>query len=124
MPAPPAHLGIEILNAARRWARARVILRRVLDSKKATPADVEARKRQYNKTSTELEVVVGRLERALQAQGNAVPMTRRAPPFPWEQLFNMLATGVKEATDARPPGAPIPVKATIIDAVVEPPDPE
>jgi hypothetical protein len=105
------HLGIEILNSARRWARLRVRLRMLLDSKAATPQQVEKVRVAYNKESHELELKVGKLERLLILSGQNVSVARRSQnPIPWNQLFALLAKvgaeGLNGALNGVPPAAP------------------
>jgi hypothetical protein len=115
-----AHLGVEILNAARRWARARNKCRRLFDSKSASPHEVEAAKNAYNKASDEMELTVMRLERMLRLNGLLVPMNKRPRnPFPWPQFLNAISQGARALEQAvNQPDEPLPVEATVID--VEP----
>ena len=107
-----AFLAVETLNAARRWVQARVVLRRVLDSKTATPAAVEKAKDSYNKTAAELEANVLRLERLLHTQGKLVSSKRgAAAPFPLREFFGMVAAGAKAIGEALEP----PSNVTVID---------
>lgn len=123
----PGYLGVEILNAARRWAAARAVLRRTLDSKSATP---EARLRAqtaYKSAADELERFVLKLERLLASVGASVPKGRRPEtPFPWSQLFGVLGAGAsalgealsnKPATPSAGPQPPAQksVRAEVID---------
>lgn len=122
MPAEAGHLGVEIMNAARRWVQKRGLLRRALDSKSATPKQIETHKKNYERACHELEVVVARLERLLAISGKAVPMAIKAtakPDFPWQSLFSMIAAGAKAAEHAvtAPLKDPhvIDVEATTVD---------
>jgi hypothetical protein len=109
-----AHLGVETLNAARRWSKARKQLRRMLDSKKATPQKLEAAKRAYEKGCKELESGVDRLDRLLHVSGAVVPMKKASKPFPWEKLFGLVSEGAKalESAVEDPKGT-----TTVIDAI-------
>lgn len=107
-PSDPGHLGIEILNSSRRWVRLRMRLKVLLDSKTASEAQVNKVRLAYNKESEELERHVRRLEVALAASGQNVPMTRRPQnPIPWQQLFTLLAKvgaeGLNGALNGVPP---------------------
>jgi hypothetical protein len=118
-----SHLAIETLNASRRWVQARVTLRRVLDSKTATPAAVEKAKASYNQTAGELEALVLRLERFLHMQGKTVSSKRgsvAASPFPLREFLGMVAAGAKAVSEALepPPTTVKVVSKPIID--VEP----
>jgi hypothetical protein len=93
-----SHLGVEILNAARRWVKARGDLRRALDSKKASPEAVEAAKAAYNRTAEELELHVLKLERLMSLNGIAVSMKKRkkaSEPFPLGSFLGAVAAGAK-----------------------------
>jgi hypothetical protein len=105
-------LAIEILNAARRWVQARAGLRRALDSKAAPPQAVEKAKAAYNKSAEELERLVTQLERTLQIEGTRVPNKRgQSSPFPWRELFGMVAAGAKAVESALEPA---PLKTTVV----------
>lgn len=96
-------LGVEVLNAARRWARARGILRRMLDSKTTTKQKKDAAKRAYDKVNNELETLVGKLETAMRASGPTVSMDKKRADFPWRKLFGMIsevAKAVETTVDA------------------------
>lgn len=101
MPPPPStqeagRLGIEIVNAARRWAKARAVCRRLLDSKRAHPQEVEVARKSYLKASDEMEVLVGKLEAVMRLSGLVVPMNRRPKkPFPWKPLISGIADFTK-----------------------------
>jgi hypothetical protein len=114
-------MGVEILNAARRWARARNKCRRLFDSKSASPHEVEAARNAYNKASDEMELTVMRLEKLLRLNGLLVPMGKRPrKPFPWPQFLNAISQGAKalEQAVAIEPQPDVPtqeVQATVID---------
>lgn len=114
-----SHFAVEALNAARRWTYARVLLRKTLDSKSASPSQIEKAKVEYNKAAEELEKLVLRLERLIRGNGKQVPANRRVPtaPFPWRELFGMVAAGAKAVENALDPAMP-PIKGRVID--VEP----
>lgn len=115
-----SQLGVEILNASRRWVKARDDLRKALDSKRATPQAVEAAKAAYNRTAEELELQVLKLERLMGLNGIVVSMKKRkkpSEPFPWESFLRAVSTGAKAleaAVNAKAGGT----QKTIID--VEP----
>ncbi len=122
-------LAIEALNGARRWVQSRIALRRALDSKAAPPQKVEKAKAEYNKSAEELEALIIRLERYLQNTGRKVPLKRNAAtPFPWRELFGMVAAGAKAVETAldgtptkMPPGKTVVIDATkVIDVEPEP----
>lgn len=102
-----AYLAVEALNAARRWTYARVLLRRTLDSKAATPAQIEKAKVEYNKQADELEKLVLKLERFIKGGGKQVSAKRRMPtaPFPWRELFGTVAAVSKAVENALDPVA-------------------
>lgn len=110
MPPPDllARHAIEVLNAARRWVQARLLLKRTLDSKAATSQQVDKCKASYNKAAEELEALVVKLERVLHANGKTVTTKRGAgeSPFPWRELFGMVAAGAKAVETALDPVAP------------------
>ena len=116
-----SRLGVEILNAARRWVKARADLRKALDSKRATPQAVEAAKVAYNRTAEELEMTVVRLERLMGLNGMTVSMKRRkkaGAPFPWQQFLGAVATGAKAleaAVNAKSGDTTSGVTARVID---------
>lgn len=109
LPTEVGHLGVEILNAARRWAKERARMRLVLDSKTATPAHTEQVRAAYNKTSHELEVLVVRLERVLLLSGAVVPTGRRvgkqiaASPVLQSLLAGIARAGAQALNDALNP---------------------
>ena len=124
MPPPidqASHLGVEILNGARRWVKARGDLRRALDSKKASPQEVETAKAAYNRTAEELELNVLRLERVMNLSGIVVSMKKRkqTAPFPWQQFLGAVATGAKALEAAVNQNSEKTVTARVID--VDPP---
>lgn len=114
-------IGIEIVNACRRWAHSRAKCRRLLDSKKASPHDVEAARKTYLKASDEMEAIVGRLEAVMRLSGLVVPMHKRpVKPFPWKPLITVAADFTKALADAiNNPQQHI--EAQVIDVTPEPP---
>lgn len=100
-------LAIEALNAARRWVTARILLRRILDSKTAAPAQVEKAKATYNKAGEDLEKYIIRLERFIKANGQSISNKRKStdPPFPWAELLKVVSTGAKALESALTPAA-------------------
>jgi hypothetical protein len=87
-------------------------LRRALDSKAAPPQAVEKAKAAYNKSAEELERLVTQLERTLLAEGTRVPNKRgQSSPFPWKELFGMVAAGAKAVEHALEPA---PLKAVVV----------
>ena len=98
MSATLAHLGVEALNTARRWALSRLTLRRVLDSKTAPASAVEKAKRDYQKNTDDLEKVMLQLEKRLVDSGANIPSSKSKGPqkqFPWKQFLGMIAEGAK-----------------------------
>jgi hypothetical protein len=124
-----AHLGIEIVNSARRWMRLRARLRLLLDSKTAQPSAVEKVRVAYNKESHELELLVAKLEKTLLLNGQIVPAKRRPKnTFPWQELITLLARagadGLSEALNPeqaqpRPPPVQNRKNDDVIDAEIE-----
>jgi hypothetical protein len=116
---PLSRLAVEALNAARRWVQARLLLKRTLDSKAASPQHVDKCKTAYNKAAEELEAIIVKLERALHANGKTVPLKRGAgeAPFPWRELFGMVAAGAKAVETALDPVAPKTVAAKVVGKV-------
>jgi hypothetical protein len=106
-------IAIEILKAARRWAQLRVVLRRTLDSKSATPQQLEKIKREHHHASDELEALVMKLEKHLLTTGKTFS-NKRGSPFPWREMFGMVAAGAKAVENAldTPPGI---IKGRVID---------
>ena len=101
LPVEAGQLGVEIMNSARRWVQRRAVLRRTLDSKSASPKQVETRKKEYEQACRDLEAIVLRLERLLVTSGKAIPMTIKSKSsFPWQNLFSMIAAGAKAAEQA------------------------
>ncbi len=93
-----AKLGVEGLKKARDWMLARVALRRVMDSKSAPAAQLEAAKREYNKKADELEKAMFLLEKHVRDSGARFPTTAtqkkgEAKPFPWQSFLGMVAAG-------------------------------
>jgi hypothetical protein len=117
LPSQAGHLGVEILNAARRWALARSRCRRLFDSKSAPKADVEQATQVYNKAADELELAVRRLERVLQLSGIVAPIQRRTAPFPWKPFLGALSEGLR-AVEAAVNAKNSAVQGVIIDAEV------
>ena len=112
-------LGVEVLLAARRWGRARLIARRFIDSKAASKADVVKAKRAYDQANADLEKIVLALERAIKESGQSIPMdklSKQASKFPWKSLFGAVAEVAKAVENATVD----PNQPTIIDAT--PPD--
>lgn len=115
-------LGVEILKSSRRWVAARVLLRRVLDSKSATPQQLEQVKKDHIAACNDLEGLVMRLERYLHNSGKKFPTKRgnlsSTKQFPWEGFFGMVAAGAKAVESALASAHPI-IDAKVID--VDPP---
>lgn len=96
-------IGVEVLNAARRWRRSRVVLRRTLDSKTASKQQKDKARRGYEKSNAELEGVVGKLEAAMRSAGPTVPMDKQQSDFPWQRFFGVIsevAKAVETTVDA------------------------
>ena len=93
------YLGIDVINAGRRWAYARARLRLLLDSKAATPQQVQKAKTDYNRLTNEMEVMVGRLERAMQQEGVQVAPVKRSQPaaISLKQVLGFVADAAKAA---------------------------
>lgn len=118
---PASQLAIEILNGARRWTQARLRLRLVLDSKSATPKQIEKAKVDFSTAGDELEALVVRLERFMKNSGKQVSSKRGAAntAFPWRELFGMVSAGAKAVESALgQPVEPVAIRAKVID--VEP----
>ncbi len=94
--ATAAELGYQILEIARRWRKARIAMREVLDRRSASKADIASAKREYNELMDKLEALVGRLE-AL-AQGRGI-VRKKGKPFPWKELFGAAAVGIQTLSD-------------------------
>ena len=118
----PSFLAVEILKGARRWVQSRVVVRRVLDSKSATPAQVKKAQMDNQQAANELEGLVMRLERYLHNTGTKFPIKRGVQnPFPWRELLGAVAAGARAVETAIegvkvPPGV---VEAKVVDAKVE-----
>lgn len=114
----PSFLAVEILKGARRWVQSRVIVRRTMDSKSATPQQVKAAQQANQRAADELEGLVMRLERYLHNSGTKFPIKRGSPnPFPWREMFGAvggLAKAIETAIDGvnTPPGV---VQARVVD---------
>lgn len=109
-------LGIEIVNASRRWAHAREVCRRYFDSKSAPPAEVEKAKRAYMKASDELEAHVRKLEVLMRLSGLVVPMGKRpktTKPFPWKRIAIGITKAVEDAINKDDTSPPI--EAEVVD---------
>ena len=118
LPTEVGQIGVEILNAARRWAAARNQIRRMIDSKSASESDVKKATNIYNKAADELELKVRHLEKLLLMNGQIVPMARGKGKgdFPWKSFLKFVAEGVKaveQAVNEKPP--PTPIEAEVID---------
>ncbi len=115
-----AHLGFEVVAVARRWAQARAKLRRLLDSKSATPDAVEAAKKGYTKRSDELEVVVSRVEAMAKA---GVLKKRASKPIDWRSVLGAVnavgAIGAAALESAVAPDKSALGEDEIIDAEFE-----
>lgn len=116
-------IGIEILKSARRWVASRVMMRRVLDSKSATKAQVDKAQKDNIQAAEELEGLVMRLERYLHNSGKRFPTGRGRQAgggnFPWREMFGMVAAGARAVESALGAGKPGVIDAQVID--VEPP---
>lgn len=103
-PVTLAYLGVEALNAARRWALSRLKLRQVLDSKTAKPAAVEQAKLDYRKQSDDLEKTMLTLEKHLAENGSRLSAKAKrdpnAPAFPWKSFLGMIAEGARALENA------------------------
>jgi hypothetical protein len=123
LPKEVGHLGVEILNAARRWAQARARMRLVLDSKTATPSQTEQVRAAYNKASHELEVLVVRLERVLLLSGAVVPASRQrgkpivASPVLQGLLVNIARAGAQALHETLNPGQKTEVKEVVAEVI-------
>lgn len=100
-------IAIEILKSARRWVASRVAMRRVMDSKSATPKQLEQAQAANKKAAEDLEVLVMRLERFLHNSGQKFPIKKGSDkgPFPWREMFGMVAAGAKAVESALGEGA-------------------
>jgi hypothetical protein len=108
-------IAIEILKAARRWVQHRVVLRRILDSKRATPQQLEKAKKDHHLASDELEALVMKLEKHLHSTGKIVS-TKRGSPFPWREFAGMVAAGAKAVENAlETNNIPSVIKGQVID---------
>jgi len=113
-------LGVDVVNAARRWAHTRARCRRLLDSKKASPHDVATANKVYLKASDELEMAVRRLSAAMVREGANVPMNKRTrAPFPWKPLITAVG-GITKALEEAVRAGEQPLEAEVID-VTSPP---
>lgn len=95
-------IAVEILKGARRWVASRVAMRRVMDSKSATPKQLETAQKNNQKAAEDLEGLVMRLERFLHNSGQKFPI-KKGPdkgPFPWREMFGMVAAGAKAVESA------------------------
>ena len=115
-----AHLGLEVVAAARKWAYARAKFRRLLDSKSAKSETVAAAKKTYLEASDKLEAVVARVETLAKAGA----LKRRKPSsrqFDWHGLAKAIAVGATALDDAinAPLKKPRPGVGDVIDAEFE-----
>jgi hypothetical protein len=109
-----AHLGIEIVNSARRWMRLRARLRLLLDSKTAQPSAVEKVRVAYNKESHELELLVAKLEKTLLLNGQElITLLARAGADGLSEALN------PEQAQPRPPPVQNRKNDDVIDAEIE-----
>lgn len=107
-------LGIEILMKAREWLYTRRRLRRMLDSKTASKAQVDTSKRAYNKACDELEKLSGQLEASLKKQGIQMP-TQKKLDFPWRKMLGIIAMGAKAVEEAVAEKGGKPSRPEVID---------
>ncbi len=87
---PVTKAGLETLELAMRWAEARRILRRVLDSKKASEPRRNKARLDYRKLSDQLETATGRVTNLMKAAGQlsgAVKDVQRGQGVPWLKLM-------------------------------------
>lgn len=119
LPIEIGHLGVEILNGARRWASARNRIRGLMDSKSATDMQLKAATKAYNKAADDLEVVVRRMEHIMRMNGKVVSMKRRrkGEPFPWRSFLSAVSEGARALESAVNKSAEeaVTVKAQVID---------
>jgi hypothetical protein len=88
-----ARLGVDTLKLARKWAAARIALRRTLDSKTASAAEASKAKLDYKSASDALEKQVLLLDKTLRQHG--VGGKKNPQPFPWKDLIGLVATGAR-----------------------------
>lgn len=116
------------IEAARRWARSRALLRKAMDSKSASAKDVEKAQKKHVEDTHKLEKAVLELEGALRSyQGPSLPAggsrRKRAKPIPWKEVMGAISAGAgvleKAMSPAEggawPPQDVIEVKATPVD---------
>jgi len=96
------HLGFEVVERARKWAKARVTLRKVLDSKSAKPEAIEKAKLAFAKASDELELIVVQVEK-LMARG--VLKKKSSKPIDWAALANAAVVAAQAVEKVVTPSA-------------------
>jgi len=77
----------QIIIAARRWARARIEYRKLLDSKSANEKKVAKAKKKLIEETDKLEVVVIEFEKALRAHK---PKKGTRVNVPWKTIFGVM----------------------------------
>jgi hypothetical protein len=128
---PPITAARKLIQIARRWARSRAKLRKVLDSKSATPKVQERAQKAHVEDTHKMERAVLELEGALRSfQGDPVSgrPRRRSKPLPWKDIMSAVSMGAGIAQRVLDPegGAPsgdrswppdnvIDVKANVVD---------
>lgn len=118
----PSFLAVEILKGARRWVQSRVVVRRVSDSKSATPQQLKKAQEDNQKAANELEGLVMRLERYLHNSGTQFPMKRGSQnSFPWRDLLGAVAAGARAVESAIEgvKASPGVVDARVVDSKTE-----
>lgn len=103
----------KLIWAARVWVKSRQKYRKAVDSKKATPADVEKAKRECIQASLALETAVTSFDKI------AKKPYRKRNPVDWAQVAGVIskfAGGVEDALKQKN----APIHAKVIDTKGEP----
>ncbi len=90
---PPPQIVVDILNGVIKWRRARVALKRVLDSRSATDGQRAAAKRAYQDASDKLESLGEKLEET--ARGKKLKRKSDGGALPWREILGGLASMIQ-----------------------------
>jgi len=86
-----------LIDSARKWARSRARLRRLADSKRATPAAIKKAQRENAAAAKKLEGAVRRFDDATKGQ---IPRGKKKLPINWGEVAGAVAKiagGVEQA---------------------------
>jgi hypothetical protein len=108
-----AQLFTDLVNAVLAWEEADAIRSRIVDSKKATRAEVEAANARLMSSIQRLRTVAREIRRF----SKLAPRKKKSAPLPWGKIIDVAAAALdvaKKAKDSSAIVAPV-VQARVID---------